>query len=174
MEEEEDRLLSQVPIEGGGGVTTGGRFEFNVNPYVDRQSQRLVVRKRHYTANLCQVGQFQERQNVNAELVDSIHRTLQNLILCDGVPDQDRVYFSLASNHLNNSYNYRGLPASEWIRGGARVDQMLQQMSHMLNSNENFEVNDSFQLYTNVRQPPQGRGKRKMKPGTATPKPSSD
>ena len=42
--------------------------------------------------------------------------------------------------------------ADEWLRGGARVDTLLQQISAMLNSNEQFEMDDSFQLsFTHVR-----------------------
>lgn len=170
--DEDEEALLQVPIEGGGGVVTGepGRFEFNLNPYVDRQSERLGVRERHYTANVRQVGQFQEQQNVNAELVDAIHQTLQNLIRRHCIPTGDRVYFGLASNRLNNNLEYQGLPAGEWLHGSDRVDQMLEQMGRMLNSSEQFEINDSFQLsFTHVRQAPQGSGKRKMKPGHSHP-----
>lgn len=181
MSHEEDALFGDVVTDTecqlnyqeqvGGSVRAAqpGRFEFNLNPYVDRRSERLGVRERHYTANLRQVGQFIPPQNLNIALVDSIHRTLQNLILCDRVPDQDRVFFSLASNRLNNSYNYWGLPAAKWLRGGERVDQILQQMARMFNSNENFEMNDSFQLsFTHVRAAPRGSGrKRKLKPGNS-------
>ncbi|XP_078355818.1 uncharacterized protein LOC144640593 [Oculina patagonica] len=163
----ERQLTHQEQIGGSVSTTQPGRFEFNLNPYVDRSSRRLGVRERHFTANIRQVGQFLPQQQLASALRDSIHRALQNLILRDRIPEQDRVYFSLASNRLNNSYAYRGLPASEWLRGGTRVDNMLEQMSKMLNSNENFEVDDSFQLsFTHVRAPPRGSGqKRKLKPG---------
>ena len=43
-------------------------------------------------------------------------------------------------------------------------------MARVLNSNETFELDDSFQLsFTQVRAPPQGSGKRKMKPGHSHP-----
>lgn len=44
-------------------------------------------------------------------------------------------------------------------------------MAHVLNSNENFEMDDSFQLsFTHVRAPPRGSGhKRKLKPGHSHP-----
>lgn len=72
---------------------------------------------------------------------------------------------------MTNSYGYRGLTASEWLNGSDRVDNLLQQMSRMLNSNENFEMNDSFQLsYTHVRGAPKGSGrKRKLRPGHTHP-----
>lgn len=57
------------------------------------------------------------------------------------------------------------------MTGSDRVDGILQQMARVLNSNENFEMDDSFQLsFTQVRAPPRGSGhKRKMKPGHSHP-----
>ena len=93
------------------------------------------------------------------------------MILRDRIPAAYRVYFNLASNLLVNSYGYRGLPAGEWLNGSDRVDSMLQEMSKVLSSNENFEMNDSFQLsFTRGRASHRGSGqKRKLKPGHSNP-----
>ena len=181
-EEDDDRLLSEAAdaIEhqlahqeqlGSLSASVPGRFEFTLNPYVDRRSLAMGVRERHYLTNVRQLGQFLPQQHLAAALRDGLHRALQNLILRERIAEQDRVYFSLSSNRLNNSYDYRGLSAGEWMKGSDRVDSMLQQMSRMLNSNENFEMDDSFQLsFTHVRKAPSGSGKkRKMKPGHSNP-----
>ena len=58
------------------------------------------------------------------------------------------------------------IAANEWLRGSERLDGILEQMSRVLNSNEQFELEYSFQFsFTQVRAAPQGSGKRKMKPG---------
>ena len=181
-EMEDDQLLAEAAIDGerqltfqeqmGGSVTSRepGRFEFNLNPYVDRISESMGVRERHYAANLRQRGQFIPRQNLNAELRDAVYRTLQNLILRNRIPDADQLYFNMASNRLNHAYGYRRLPASEWMSGSSRVDGILDQMARVLNSNEHFEMNDSFQLsFTHVRAPPRGGRKQKLKPGHSHP-----
>lgn len=145
----------------GGRVTSRepGRFEFNLNPYVNRISESMGVRECHYTANLRQRVQFIPCQNLNAELRDAVYRTLENLILRDRIPDRDHVYFNLASNRLNHAYGYRRLPAFEWLAGSSCIDGILDQMARVLNSNENFEMDDSFQLsFTHVRAPPRGSG----------------
>ena len=167
----ERQLTYQQQIGGSVSAVEPGRFEFKLNPYVDRTSKSHGIRERHFTASIRQVGQFLTHQQLAPALRDSIHRALQELILRDRIPERDRVYFSLSSNRLNNSYDYRGLPAGEWLHGGDRVDHMLQQMSRMLNSNENFEMNDSFQLsFTHLRSAPRGSGKkRKWKPGHSHP-----
>jgi len=167
----ERQLTNQQQIGGSVASTQPGRFEFILNPYVDSESKKIGVRERHYTTNIRQVGQFIPQQNLTEAIVIGLHRTIQELILRERIPAADRVYFNLASNRLVNNYACRGLPAQEWLNGGDRVDRMLQQMSLVLNSNENFEMNDSFQLsFTHVRASPRGSGrKRRLKPGHSNP-----
>ena len=167
----ERQLAYQEQLGGSLSASEPGRFEFTLNPYVNHRSHAMGVRECHYLSNVHQVSRFVPQQHLVAALRDGLHRTLQNLILHKRIPEQDRVYFSLATNRLNNSYDYRGLPASEWMNGSDRVDSMLQQMSRMLNSNKNFGMDDSFQLsFAHVRRAPNGSGaKRKMKPGHANP-----
>ena len=122
------QLGHQEQIGGSLASTEPGRFIFTLNPYVDRHSEKMGVRERHYTANLRQVGNFIAQQRLSAALQDGVYRALQNLIVHERIPDQDRVYFNLSSNRLTNSYGYRGLSASEWMNGSERVDNVLQQM----------------------------------------------
>ena len=165
------QLAFQEQMGGNVAAQEPGRFEFTLNPYVDRVSESMGIRERHFTANLRQQGQFIEDQRLSQALSDAIYRTLQNLILHERIPGGDYLYFNLASNRLNHAYGYRRLTAEEWMTGSDRVDGILQQMARVLNSNENFEMDDSFQLsFTQVRAPPRGSGhKRKMKPGHCHP-----
>ena len=121
-------------------------LNLHCNPYVDRVSESMGIRERHFTANLRQQGQFIEDQRLSQALSDVIYRTLQNLILRESIPGSDYLCFYLASNRLNHAYGYRRLSAKEWMTGSDRVDGILQQMARVLNSNENFEMDDSFQL----------------------------
>ena len=161
----ERQLTNQEQMGENLATTEPGRFEFVLNPYMDSQSKKMGVRERHYTSNIRQVGQFIPRQNLAAAIADGLHRTIQNLILQDRILAADHDY--LASNRLVKSYAYRGLPVGEWLNSNNRVDSLLQQMSQVLNLNENFETNDSFQLsFTHVRTSPCGSGqKQKLKPG---------
>ncbi|KAL9982832.1 hypothetical protein ACROYT_G004941 [Oculina patagonica] len=170
VEQTERQLTYQEQLGGSAAASEPGRFQFNLNPYVDRVSESMGVRERHYMANLRQRGQFITRQNLNAELRDAVYEALQILIRREGIPDRDHVYFNLASNRINHVYGYRRLPASEWLAGSSRVDGILDQMARVLNSNESFEMDDTFQLsFTHVRAPPRGSGKRKLKPGYSNP-----
>ena len=86
--------------------------------------------------------------------------------------DHDRLYFTLSSNCFTLSSNFQGwgLHAGEWRDGGARLDALLNQLAQALNSNEQFEMDDSFQLsITQVHHAPRGSGrKRQLKPGHQT------
>ena len=165
------QLAFQEQMGGNVAAQEPGRFEFTLNPYVDRVSESMGVRERHFTANLRQQGQFIEDQRLSQALSDAIYRALQNLILHERIPGGDYLYFNLAINQLNHAFGYRRLTAEEWMTGSDRVDGILQQMARVLNSNENFKMDDSFQLsFTQVRAPPRGSGqKRKMKPGHSHP-----
>ena len=154
-ENSQRQLAYQEQLGGNLTAREPGRFVFTLNPYVDRMSEHMGVRERHYTANLRQDGQFIQHQNLAQAMSDAIYSSLQNLIRCEQIPGKDYLYFNLASNRLNHAYGYRRLTAEEWLRGSDRVDGILQQMARVLNSNENFVLDDSFQLsFTQVRAPP--------------------
>ena len=102
----ERQLTYQEQIGGNTVAREPGRFEFTLSPYVDRASERLGVRERHYTANLRQRGQFIEHQHLTQALSDAIYTSLQNLIQHEQIPGHDCLYFNLASNRLNHAYGY--------------------------------------------------------------------
>ena len=77
--------------------------------------------------------------------------------------DHDPHWFtcSLASNPLTNAYNGWGLRAGEWRAQGQRANALLGNLTHMLNLNEQFEMNDSFNLlFVHIRNAPRGSGKQ--------------
>ena len=90
------------------------------------------------------MGSFASGQRLSDALVPGLRTALDDLINNEDIPDGDRVYISLASNRLTNAYNGWGLRAGEWRRAGQRADALLGNLSHMLNSNEQFEMDDSF------------------------------
>ena len=84
--------------------------------------------------------------------------------------DQDRLYFTIGSDRLHNNFQVWGLRAGEWREDGERMRALLSRLAQALNSNEQFEMDDSFQLsITQVHHPPQGTGRpRRGKPGHPT------
>ena len=159
--------------QSGGSLDTRavGAFEFEVQPYVDRRSTRMGVHERHFNTRLRQRGNLIPSQNITQALQDALRRAVNQVL--DTTPelnDQDRLYFTIASNRLHNNFQGWGLRAGEWRQDRERVEALFHRLAQALNSNEQFEMDDSFQLsITQVQHAPQGTGKpRRGKPGHPT------
>ena len=158
---------------GAGGLDTSiGTFDFELQPFVDRTSRRMGVRERHFNTRLRQRGNLIPDQNITEALQDGLRRAV-NQVLTTTTPalhDQDRLYFTIASNRLHNNFQGWGLRAGEWRQGGDRVEALFHRLAQALNSNEQFEMDDSFQVsITQVHHAPQGSGRpRRGKPGHPT------
>ena len=174
---ERQRAFQTQLLEQSGGVTDPqtpiGTFEFDLQPYVNRTSDRMGVHERHFTTRLRQTGNFVHTPHVAQALRDGLQRAMARVL--NDIPnlhDDDRLYFTISSNRLSSgSFNGWGVRAGEWREGGDRVDAVLNRLSRALNSNEQFEMDDSFQLsITQVYFAPRGSGRkrRQLKPGHCT------
>ena len=159
--------------QSGGGLDpmAVGAFEFDVESYVDRWSTRMGVHERHFNTRLRQRGNLIPGQNITQALQDALRRAVNQVL--DTTPelhDQDRLYFTLSSNRLHNNFQGWGLRAGEWRQDTERVEALFHRLAQALNSNEQFEMDDSFQLsITQVQHAPQGTGRpRRGKPGHPT------
>ena len=93
---------------------------------------------------------------------------MHSLLDQEHIDDRDRVYFTLGSQGIDNAYQAYGTTAGEWGAEAPRVDTLLQNLSRMLNSNQQFGMDDSFQLaFVNVRGGRRGGGpkRRVLLPG---------
>ena len=159
--------------QSGGGLDTSaeGAFEFQIGNYVNRRSTRMGVHERHFNTRLRQTGNLIPGQNITQALQDALRRAVnQVLTTTPELNDQDRLYFTIASNRLHNNFQGWGLRAGEWRQDREHVEALFHRLAQALNSNEQFEMDDSFQLsITQVQHAPQGTGKpRRGKPGHPT------
>ena len=157
---------TQLLEQSGGGIdpeTPTGTFEFDLQPYVDRTSARMGVHERHFTTRLRQTGNFVDTPHVAQALQDGLQRTMTRAL--NDIPnlhDDDRLYFNISSNRLSRGdFNGWGLRVRKWREGGDRVNAVLNRLYRALNSNEQFEIDDSFQLsIIQVRHAPQESGRK--------------
>ena len=159
--------------QSGGGLDPNeeGAFDFQLQRFVDRRSDRLGAQERHFKTQLRQRGNLIPGQNITQALQDGLRRAVnQVLTTTPDLHDQDRLYFTIASDRLHNNFQGWGLRAGEWRRDTERVEALFQRLAQALNSNEQFEMDDSFQVsITQVHHAPQGTGKpRRGKPGHPT------
>ena len=167
--ERQQAFQTHLLEQSGGGLDTSaiGVFEFDINGFVDRRSTRMGVRERHFNTQLRQRGNLIPGQNITQALQDGLRRAVnQVLATTPDLHDQDRLYFTIASNRLHNNFQGWGLRAGEWRRDTERVEALFHRLAQALNSNEQFEMDDSFQLsITQVQHAPQGTGRpRRGKP----------
>ena len=174
--ERQRAFQTQLLQQSGGGLdpnTSVGTFEFDLDPFMERTSTHLGVRERIINTRLRQTGNFIDTPHVAQALRDALQRAMTRAL--NQFPDlheDDRLFFTISSNRLSRGdFQGWGVRVGEWRRGGGdRVDALLNRLSRALNSNEQFEMDDSFQMrITHVPRPPQGTGsKRRLKPGHQT------
>ena len=145
------------------GASAPGRLEFHHEPVMDRRSRRMLVHERVFWLQPRQIGTFRPPQLFADAMVHGLRRALSDLLDDDGtINDCDLIYIFLSSDRLDNAFDYRDLTARKSRQNGIRAAEMLDHMARMLNSKEQFEMNDSFQLaFVHVRHPPVGTGRRK-------------
>lgn len=140
----------------------GGALNFNLQPVRDRRSARLGVHERLYNTTFHQHGPLANDDNISKEVTWALQESISSVVDNDpAIQSNDRIYISLSSNRLAHSYEHRGATAEEWKNGTERAEAILNHIANLLNSNENFELNDSFNLQiVHVRRPHRGAGKR--------------
>ena len=153
----------------GADASTPGRLEFQREPVVDRQSRRFGILERVFRLQTREVGTFRPAQQLSDAIGHGIRGAMADLLNDEdeNIDDRDRIFISMASDRLNNAYHFQGSTVGEWRHNGTRATEILDQLARMLNSNEHFEMNDTFQLsFVHVRRPPVGMGEdKKYLPG---------
>ena len=101
------------------------------------------------------------------ELTNVLRGAFDQLLDRPDIADRDQIYFQLGSDRLDHVYDGWGLHAFEWRHGTPRVSRILENLAKLLNSNDQFQIDDSFTLaVVHVQGPPQGGGgKRRHTPG---------
>ena len=166
--ERQRTFQTQLLQQSGGGLdpkTSVGTFEFDLDPFVERTSTHLGARECIVNTRLRQTGNFIDTPHIAQALRDALQRAMTRVLnQIPNLHEDDRLFFTISSNRLSRGdFHGWGVRVGEWRRGdGNRVDAVLDRLSRALNSNEQFEMDDSFQMrITHVQQHPQGTGSRR-------------
>ena len=83
--------------QSGGGLDPSVTFQFDLEPFVNRKSERMGVQERHFKTQLRQRGNLLPGQNITQALQDGLRRAVdQVLTTTPDLHDQDRLYFTIA------------------------------------------------------------------------------
>ena len=153
----------QIQLGGNPLAAQRGRFRFVPEPLHERRSQKFGVHERVVRLRPVQEGRLIPQQQLADALTRGLRRAVEQVLDQQKVPDRDRFYISLASDRLRSASNAFHLTAQKWRQNGLRAQTLLDNPSKMLNSNEQFEMDDSFNLsVVHVRPPPRGTGKKRQ------------
>ena len=118
-------------------------FDFLVLPQLDRHVRRLGVTHRNYVGRLMQRGGAVplrgQRQILPQQIEQALQRAIREQVLNDPeVRPNDHFLININSNRLIHSYHSARIRVREWMDNDLRAQQIMQQISHMLNCNEQF------------------------------------
>lgn len=133
-----DRLLANHLDE----VERG--FDFMLTPHLDRRLPRLGVWQRNY------VGRLMTWWWGAAE-----------------VGPNDHFLININCNWLRHSYHSSRMRVRDWLDNTLRAQEIMQQISHMLNSNKQFRLDDFFSLHiSHIQDPGQEAGNQRIRKRT--------
>ena len=80
--ERQRAFQTQLLQQSGGGLNTNaeGAFEFELERFVDRRSDRLGVQERHFNTQLRQRGNLIPGQNITQALQDGLRRAVNQVL----------------------------------------------------------------------------------------------
>ena len=108
------------------------------------------------------------RQILPRQIEQALQRAIRKQLLQDPeVQPNDHFLININSNRLRHSYHSACMRVGEWVANDLRVQEVMQQILRMLNSNERFQLDDSFSLHiSHIRGPGRGSGSQRIKKAT--------
>lgn len=151
-------------IEQSGGQinpNVEGRFVFDLQPLQHQTNRRYGIQERNYRVHLRQEGNVIDR--LAPAIRDAMQRSVEQVLNNDQIPNHHRLFFDLFSDRLAaGTYRSNGMTVGDWRNHPNRVDQIFENLQEALNSNEDFQMNDSFHMEITAMAPAirQVRGRR--------------
>ena len=110
----------------------------------------------------------QQRHILPRQMEEALQRALREQVLNDPeVHPNDQFLIIINSNRLRHSYYSSSMRARDWTDKTLRAREIMQQISRMLNSNEQFRLDDSFSLHiSHIPDPGRGAGNKRIRKGS--------
>ena len=149
---------------GSGEESSEGFFNFKRVPFREKTAKSYGIKRTSYHLNLenpQSTFPIGHRKIIRA-FEEGLANSIRDLIV--GLPDHDRIQIYIGSNRLRNSHTTANVSVEQWRDPMGASRQVLSNISNLLNSNENFEIDDTLQLdVTHITMPPPGSGLPKGK-----------
>lgn len=158
-------------IEQSGGQVNPdepGRLDFDFERISQDRNKRFNINATRYRATMRQTGNLIANSDLAAALREGLHRSISQALNLQNLSNNHRLFFHVYSDRLHNgNFHGTGLTVRDWKEDTEKADAVFNTLAATLNSNEDFEMNDSFHVEIVTIPPrPAGRGqKRTRKPG---------
>ena len=136
---------------------SGGGLQFQLTPYTVRHRPSFGVTWQTFRGRL-------QGQPSSGDASEEVIRALGQAIRDQSRPwhDDDYLQIYLGSNRLANNFTSARIRVRDWRRTQGPARHLLEQMTALLNSNEDFAVDDTFVVDLTYVRPPRGTGRRKL------------
>ena len=130
----------------GGALGRRGHFVFRLEPFRQRNARSYGSTRTSY--HLRVENPTEGFPEGHGNIVRAFEEGLADVIedLTESIQDHDRIQIYLSSNRLQSAHTSANVTVGDWRDPLSGARRILDQISKMLNSNENFEVDDSLQL----------------------------
>lgn len=164
-DEDEEDALSQVVNQMGGAVPTP-LFNFTFTPVGQRRRWRNVVVGAAFRATLNQLRDATPGENLGTAITEALHVSINEVLEQEHAQPYDRVNFSLTAHGLYHAFQSVNMTVAEFQANTLRVATMLEHLAEQLNSNEDLDPANGFDVTLSlIRMPRPGRGRKKTQPG---------
>ena len=150
----------------GGALPGGPLFTFDFVPVGQRRRWRNVVQGQTFKATLRQLHDLRPTDNIGEALTEALRRAIQRELQSLHVRPHDRVNFSMTAHGFTQAFQSVNFAVREFLERSLRLDALLQSLADKLNSNEEFNPQQGFEvLLSVVAMPTPGSSKKKYNPG---------
>ena len=148
-------------------------LEFELIPHVDRRVTKFGLHRRVFTTRLVQHGgalrpELLPRGQLPRLLDQALQRAVQRQVRDQlRVHDNDHLMINMSNNRLRHAFQSSRVRVRDWRQRTEPTQTLLQQMSNILNSNEQFRIDDRFHVeVSHIKDSGVGSGSRGKRPGT--------
>ena len=146
----------------GGGSASGPLFNFSLLPIGRRRRWRDIVERSQFYAQLRQLRQSTDGDNIGNELTEALYRSIERELERQKRPPHHFVNFSITANAFEHAFQSVNFTVGEFEERSPRLDEMLSNLASKLNSNQSFNIRDGFNVQVVfVALPGPGSGHRK-------------
>ena len=149
-----------------GGAVKKPLFEFDMTIVGPRKNWKNVVNQTQFRAQLRQLREAVAEENIGNELTEALYQAINRELRREDRHPNDWVNFSITAQGFDHAYQSMNFQVREFLARTVRLNELLEQLSAKLNSNESFSPNQSFQVdVVFVKTPQRGSGKKCRNPG---------